>query len=182
MDELPFQPVNGLTFQGVTFGFTVGGSPSTDANYDAGNGGIQTYTQDPVIEGTTAGILTLDFARPTPLLEFGVSASTSAALVPGFQVELFDAQLNSLGVTPVDTAPVGSDFFTEGQFTYHGTPILRVVVTFSPGAERFAFDNLTFIGIVNPAPALSAVGLALMMIGLIAVGVLALGSARRGSA
>ena len=181
MDELPFQPVNGLTFEGVTFGFTVGGSGSTDANYDALNGGIQTYTQDPVIEGDAAGVLMLDFAQPTPLLEFGVSESTDQALTPGFQVELFDAQLNSLGVTPVNTAPVGADFFTEGLFTYQGTPVRRAVVTFSAGAQRFGFDNLTFIGAASPAPALSPIGLALAMMGLITVGAIAFGNARRRS-
>ena len=32
-DELPMQPVDGLSYQGVAFGFTVGGVNSTDAYY-----------------------------------------------------------------------------------------------------------------------------------------------------
>jgi hypothetical protein len=40
MDEVPFQPVNGLSIQGVTFGFVIDGAASTDAFYNAPNGGI----------------------------------------------------------------------------------------------------------------------------------------------
>jgi hypothetical protein len=45
MDEVPFQPINGLTVKGVTFADTAG------ADYNAGDGGQQFFTQDPVIEG-----------------------------------------------------------------------------------------------------------------------------------
>src|SRR2546422_83360 len=71
MDELPFQPVNGLTFKGVTFHFSISGNPSTDANYHASNGGIGTYVQDPSLEGNSLGVLTLDFATPVSGLQFG---------------------------------------------------------------------------------------------------------------
>src|SRR5262249_7821398 len=42
-DELPFQPVNGLTYQGVTFGFTINGVASTDAHYHGSGPGQLKY-------------------------------------------------------------------------------------------------------------------------------------------
>ena len=66
MDEVPFQPINGLTVKGVTFADTAG------AAYNAGDGGIQFYTQDPVIEGNTAGeAITMTFVTPITSLSFG---------------------------------------------------------------------------------------------------------------
>src|SRR4030042_1041498 len=63
-DELPTQSVDGLSYNGITFGFKVGGNPSTDATYNAIGPGTLTYLQDPTLEGTPAGILILDFATP----------------------------------------------------------------------------------------------------------------------
>jgi len=144
MDELSFQPVDGLKFEGVTFGFTVAGSASTDAHYDAANGGQQTATQDPVLEGNAGGVLTLDFDVATATLGFGVSLSVAGALTPGFSVELFDDTLTSLGTTGVNTSVLPGDTFSEGRFNYGGTPVRRAVVTFSGSAPRFALDDLTF--------------------------------------
>ena len=142
-DELPFQPVDGLSFSGVTFGFTVAGVPSTDANYNSGGPGIITYVQDPSLEGNASGTLTLDFDVPTPLLQFGVAISTTGAFARGFSVELFDPGLTSLGVFDVATASIVS--FSESRFSYQGPPVKRAVITFnSDAAQRFALDNLTF--------------------------------------
>ena len=62
-DEVPFQPVDGLDVSGVTFGFQIGGVPSTDAHYNAFGPGTTTFVQDPSLEGNAAGVLTLD-VRP----------------------------------------------------------------------------------------------------------------------
>jgi hypothetical protein len=150
-DELPFQPVDGLSFMGVTFHFTVGGVPSTDANYDSGGPGTITYVQDPSLEGDAAGTLTLDFDAPTPVLQFGVALLSGAPLAAGCSVELFDSDLASLGVIDVATASIIS--FTEGRFSYRGRPVSRAVITFnSDRAARFAFDNLTFDDGLAPVP------------------------------
>ncbi len=142
MDELPFQPVDNLSFNGVTFDFKVGGSDSTDANYHSAGPGSITYVQDPSIEGNAAGTLTLDFAQVASAVNFGVALSTSSPLSPGFSVQVFDANLASLGVFPTNTQPLVSH--TEGQFSYSGVPARRLVVTFNTSqASRFAFDNLT---------------------------------------
>jgi hypothetical protein len=160
-DELPTQPVNGLTFKGVTFGFTVGGVASTDAFYNSANGGQLTYVQDPSLEGNSAGVLTLTFATPTSALRFGIARSTTTTLKPGFTVELFDANGVSIQVTPVNTDPL--ILFSEGQFSYSGTPVKRAVITFNdPTALRFALDNLVIgaelaVGPGLPLPPASAV-------------------------
>jgi len=161
--ELPNQPVNGLSYMGVTFGFTVGGGPSLDARYNATGPGSTTFVQDPSLEGNAAGILTLDFAPlPIDLLQFGVALSNIMPLTPGFTVELFDTSLVSLGVTPVNTSPLV--LWTEGQFTYGGPPVSRAVVDFTEVGigPRFALDNLT----IEPIPAPGAI-----LLGSIGVGV-----------
>jgi len=152
--ELPNQPVDGLSYKGITFHFTVGGSSSLDAEYNSFGPGMATFLQDPTLEGNAEGILTLEFApEPTDELQFGVSLSTLDPLDPGLTVELFDTNLLSRGVTPVSTSTRIA--FTEGQFTYSGAPISRAVVDFDENsAERFAMDNVTFhlVGPSNPVP------------------------------
>jgi len=150
-DELPFQPVDGLSFMGVTFHFTVGGVPSTNANYNSGGPGTITYVQDPSLEGDAAGTLTLDFDTPTPVLQFGVALAAVGSLATGCSIELFDSDLASIGVIDVATASIIS--FTESRFSYRGRPVSRAVITFnSAAAPRFALDNLTFDDGLGPLP------------------------------
>ncbi|MHC4558541.1 MAG: hypothetical protein ACYTFW_08945 [Planctomycetota bacterium] len=150
--ELPLQPVDGLSYMGVTFGFTVGGSPSTDALYNTIGPGAVTYLQDPVLEGDAAGILTLDFGPlPTDQLQFGIALNTYNAVTAGYTVELFDTSLVSLGTFSGNTYPL--IVWAEDQFTYSGAPISRAVIDFNEQAvTRFAVDNLTFNPVTAPAP------------------------------
>jgi hypothetical protein len=155
-DELPTQPVDGLSYMGVTFGFTVGGISSTDAIYNGTGPGTLTYLQDPTLEGTTAGILTLDFSTPTDQLEFGVALSSYLEATPGFVVRLYDPS-GLLGVYSGNTSPL--ILWSEGQFTYSGTPVSRAVIGFNEQvASRFAVDNLT----INPVSAVPAPGAILL--------------------
>jgi len=148
--ELPRQPVHGLNFMGVTFGFWVG-DPSTDANYNSFGPGMTRYVQDPSLEGNAAGLLLLYFDVPTPLLQFGVAISAGGAFARGFSVELFDSDLESIGVFDVATADVVS--FTESRFSYQGRPVSGAVITFNGDvALRFALDNLTFDNGMASAP------------------------------
>ena len=148
-DELPFQPVNGLTFRGVIFFFTVDGVGSTDAHYNASGPGIQTFVQDPSLEGDAFGQLALDFPALTPTLSFGIARNTFLPLTPGATVSLFNATGGLIGTFPVNLAPTFPGGFSEGFFSYGGpTPVRRAVIVFnSPGlAERFAIDNLSYVG------------------------------------
>ena len=139
-DELS-APANGLSFNGVTFGFT-----SDDANYGSRGPGSTLYVQDPSLEGSSFGALTLTFDQPTTVLEFGVARSCSCTLAPGVAVELFrpGAHDRSYKVITTTMSPHGS--FAEALFSYRGPAIQKAVVTFLTleQAPRFAFDNLRF--------------------------------------
>jgi hypothetical protein len=145
-DELSLQPVDGLSFSGVTFGFQIGGVPSADANYGGFGPGSITFVQDPSLEGSSDGVLTLTFDQPTTVLEFGIARSCICTLTPGVSVELFKpgAAGRSRGVMTMTTSPVVS--FSEALFSYSGPAIGTAVITFpSSGlASRFALDNLKF--------------------------------------
>jgi len=106
-DELPTQPVDGLSYMGVTFGFKVGGSPSTDAVYNGIGPGTLTYLQDPSMEGTTAGVLTLDFSSPTDQLEFGVALNTYDASPMGYAVRLYDPSYQLIGRSGCQSVCIG---------------------------------------------------------------------------
>ncbi len=161
-DELPTQPVDGLSYMGVTFGFKVGGSPSTDAVYNGIGPGTLTYLQDPTLEGTTAGILTLDFATPTDQLQFGVALNSYYAATTAYVVKLYDPSYALIGVYSGNTSPLV--LWSEGQFTYSGTPVRRAAIGFNEQASsRFALDNLT----INPVPAPGAVLLGSIGLGLV---------------
>ena len=148
-DELPYQSVDGLSYEGVTFGFTVGGSPSTDAYYGAVGPGPLTYLQGRTLEGNALGILTLDFTSPVSQLEFGLALNTRSPATGAYTVELFDESLGSMGIISENTNPL--IYWSEGQFTYSGTAISRAVVDFDEQyARRFAIDNLGTNSI--PAP------------------------------
>jgi len=163
-DELPMQPVDSLSYMGVTFGFKIGGSPSNDAYYNAIGPGAITYLQGSTLEGNAAGILILDFVPlPTARLQLGVALSTIEPVMSAYTVELFGRSLVSLGFFSEDTHPFV--LWSEDQFTYSGTPIRRAVIDFNEQvATRFALDNLTY----DPVPAPDAVLLG--SIGVIFVG------------
>ncbi len=146
-DELPNQPVDGLSFMGVTFGFT-----SADATYGRDLGVSVTFVQDPSLEGTSLGVLTLDFDVPTPTLQFGIVRNSFDPVTPGFTVELFNPSLMSLGSTPVNTISLVG--FAEAQFSHDGPLVKRAIITFPEPllASRFNLDNLTFEG-GGPTPA-----------------------------
>jgi hypothetical protein len=156
--ELPVRSVDGLSYNGVTFNFTVGGSSSTDAAfpYSLGASGYALYVTDPVLEGTAGGVLTLTFATPTPYLQFDVAFPTQDPQTVAIQL---------LGTpAPTETNQLNTAvqaLFTEGRFTYDntitgpaGALISQAVITL-PVGSRFAFDNLTFetpdAGVPEPA-------------------------------
>ena len=153
-DELPKQSVDGLSYNGITFGFEVGGNPSTDATYNTIGPGTLIYLQDPTLEGTTAGILTLDFATPTDLIQFGVALNSYNVETGGYLVSLYDPSYALIGDFSGNTSPL--KIWSEDLFMYSGTLISRATIGFNFNNEtygRFALDNLT----INPVSAVSAV-------------------------
>lgn len=167
-DELPTQPVDGLSYNGVTFGFTVGGYPSTDATYNGIGPGDLVYLQDTTLEGTTAGILTLNFETPTDVLEFGVALNSYETVAPAYVVRLYDPSYTLIDTYYGNTSPLV--LWSEGQYTYSGTTVGRAVIGFNEqAASRFALDNLTFNpgNSTNPIPAPGAVFLGGFGLGLV---------------
>src|SRR5262245_29125616 len=88
-DELPFQPVDDVQYAGVSFDYKINGVDSADAHYASFGPGTLTYVSDPSLTGNAAGDLTLRFAVPTPILEFGAALNPADAL-SRFTVALFD--------------------------------------------------------------------------------------------
>jgi hypothetical protein len=142
--ELPTQPVNGLTFDGVTFTFTEGGVASRAALFGGTGPGTITYVSDPSLTGPADGVLRLDFVVPTPILQFGLALDCfGCVLTPGATVLLYDPSLTLVGSFPVNTLPLIS--YSEAEFNYTGSTVQRAVISFdSIDANNFAFDNLTF--------------------------------------
>ena len=124
MDEVPFQPVDGLTVGEVTFGYAGGAR----ADYDSGGPGTTSFVDDPSIEGDAGGILSLAFATPTTTLSFGIALSDPFGPGIGAVVELFDAGGASLGVFDflVDDDPDPSALFVGGRFEATGASVIPV--------------------------------------------------------
>jgi hypothetical protein len=142
MDERPTTQANGLTIEGVTFGYTVNGVNSSDATFAGAGPGSTTFVQDPSLEGGTAGVLTVDFAHPTNVVRFGVALSTFDDLTPGVTVRLFNPGGRLRQTVPLATR--SSSSFTEASFSYSHGAVGRIELAFNRAADRFAFDNLTF--------------------------------------
>ena len=161
--ELPSQAVNGLTFQNVSFGFTVSGLPSVDATYNSTAIGTNTTLnlQSPTLEGNANGLLTLNFAQPLSDLSFDLARLTSLTLT-GATVALFDSSLTQFATTPVSVANLVT--FSEGHFAYvGGTAVKRAVLSFPSNAgPRFAIDNLGYTIAPVPEPGTALFGVLLM--------------------
>jgi hypothetical protein len=142
-DELPFQMVDGLSYAGATFHFRVGGIDSDDAFYASYGPGDLTFVSDPSLTGNAAGILTLEFDVPTPVLEFGAALSTAESLTPGLTVQLF-SPTGSSRTFELNTVASGPIEFSEGRFSYAGDAISRARIDFADKASDFAIDNLVF--------------------------------------
>lgn len=100
------------------------------------------YLTDDVLSGSLIGssTLTLTFANPTAILDFGAVVGTSTN--EPLSVALSGPQF--VGTSP-QTITLSGTTLSEGEFTYSGSPITQAVITFSSDASPiFAIDNLTY--------------------------------------
>ena len=147
--EVPTQPVDGLTVNGVTFTFTVGGIASADALYNTASGpGATALFQPPNMEGDASGILQLDFANPTSFLAFDLSLFSVGFQGIGGTVMLFDNNLAAIGGLLPIAVGLPATGLTEGRFSIGvpepgvllllGLPLLLLVVSRRPELRRSA--------------------------------------------
>jgi hypothetical protein len=152
-DELPYQSVDGVSYNGVTFHFSIGGVTSTDAFYDSTGPGVTQYLNDPSLEGNASGSLRLDFVTPQTSLIFGVGLSTGQNVLSGLHVALLGSGGSPVGSSSLDLL-VGTSFIAENRYTYSGPAFSSAVLSFNnSAAPRFAIDNLTYTPSAVPVPA-----------------------------
>jgi len=145
-DQLPFQPIDGLSHQQVTFAFQLNGVDSDDAKYGSFGPVMTEFVSDPSVVGDSRGVLSFEFDIPTVEYAFATVLSQTAGLSPGFVVTTFDEMMNELSATPVDTRMSAIALgFSDAQFTYSGPAAKRVVVDFADAVGSFAFDNLSYV-------------------------------------
>lgn len=144
MDELPFQPINGLSVGGVNFGFTLNGSPSLEANYRSAGPGPGICWDGTNIEGNANGIMSISFDTPTPSVDFALVMSTGASLSPGFTITYKNTSGVVIDVIPVDTSPLTGSSFTAACYSYESTDCIKSLEIDFNYDGRFAFDNLTY--------------------------------------
>jgi len=168
-DEVATQAADGLTVDGVTFGFTVGGTASSDATFNSELPVTTTYLDNRVLAGPVMGLLTIQFSIPTTAFQFGLVLNTLDAESPAATVSLYDSALLPLGDVPLDTNPL--ILFSEGLFSYSGAAVAEVRIAFSgtTAADLFAIDNLQYEGDLGIPEAGSV---AMVSLGLAGLGIL----------
>lgn len=136
--------VDGLTIDGVEFGFQIGGIDSLDATVSLDGPGITPFNSPPNIEGNGSGVLSMTFLQPATSLSFGSHLSIGSNVSPGLTVQLYDALLAPIGAAiPLDMVP--SPLFAGGMFGVSGVEIGRAVIDFNAASTvRFTVDNVAY--------------------------------------
>jgi hypothetical protein len=167
-DELPFQPVDQISYKGVTFDFKVGGINSADAYYNDTHN-VPRYPAYSMMGGMLSGtainsVLTFNFAEKISQLEFGLSLSPVAK----FSVELFDSKAKSIAFFPMTTvyssapSPQGQGVLSlyyrnpaSSWFSYIDGKknVSQAVINFQESnTNHFVLDNLSFTSEKAPEP------------------------------
>lgn len=147
-------PINGQVISGVTFGYTLNGSPSIDAVIGGDPGPTNNITPAHVVNslGNDGAVLSLLF--PSLQTRFGYGYALAADSIPianATTVRLFDASNALVGTLSGNALP---DPSFPGGFMGIGSTIafLRAEVTFSNAGVAFAFDNARFSDVPVPEP------------------------------
>lgn len=190
---LPAVAVGPVTFSEVEFtpgatvdGFmvnTLGGSPlpaplsfgfsSADATFSNGPGNTM-YVQDPSIEGTTMGTLTIDFGFDVTSAVFGFALSCPGPITDGATAQAFDSSNSPVGSPSSEDATDLGFGFAENQLTVApGGGFRSISVTFDPSqvCSRFVFDNLGYddLGVPAVRPLVLVLLLTVLLVGTLLV-------------
>jgi hypothetical protein len=162
------QAANGVTLDGVTFGYTEFGSASPEAQVGVDVGpGVAQSIQGSALVGPTDGLLTLSFASPVQQISFGIAETTDLTLAPGFTVSVFDAAGHILQTSNVNTSSLV--LFSEGDFNYDGGAASSLVISFdATDANEFVLGPVTYTTASStPVPEPANIGIfAVALIGL----------------
>jgi hypothetical protein len=205
--EFPYgTTVNGLTVSTLggqpiptmTFGFTVGGSPSADCTIDGGPG-VTTFVSTPNIEGAP-GTLSIALGAAYTEFHFGFAVASggsgggrgaagawstgSSARAKGVSALALPSAVTLTGYTSgggvagsvvVDALDQAGDIFAGNRAALvTAVPFTRVEIAWDPSVGRFALDNLSFGQGLSGVPTLSGAGLAALVAGIVAAGFAAL--------
>ena len=142
--------VNGLVVSGVTFSYTLGGTPTNGAVIIDGGPGTTNNIAPPniVSVGNDSGILGVTLPSPATLFGYGFAILDVGAVANAATISLF------MGSTPVGSlsySGANDPVFTGGFAGIQSTiPFNRAELTFnSLVAPAFAVDNITYS---NPLP------------------------------
>jgi hypothetical protein len=160
MDELEFSSVTELSVHGVRFGFQENGVASTDAYFNASGPGSLTYVDENVLEGTSAGILSVHFPEPLISLSFGLALSTVEPQMHGATITILGTSGETLSSSTLDFIPLVS--YSEVWFHQDVLRASGLRIAFADPQLRFALDKLTYTTLdTAPVPEPSALGLLL---------------------
>ena len=158
-DEFGSSPADifadGLSIDGLTFGYTPGGGSSDQAIYNGSFSQESIFLSGNSLEGKVGGELTINFDMPTNMLQFdaAVDAASSAAYMT---VELFDDAGGPMDIQWILLNQVLDGGLFEGHYSFSnsfdGDYASSAVINFNEsGATEFYVDNLSYISTPEPA-------------------------------
>jgi hypothetical protein len=137
----------------TTFGFTVGGTPSTDCTVNLGPP-PQTFVNPPGIEGdaVSGAQLTVNFGLDVDRVAFGFAFSCGPPQAPSMTVTALDSGGGTVGSVTVPAISSGGIFVENQVQLAPGLPFrsVRVDVSGSAICTRFLMDNLAYPPLVTP--------------------------------
>ena len=160
MDEVANQPINGLTVSkgGENFTFS---NPSGTLFYNSNGPGIETFVQDPSIQGSTAPF-GVAFSTAVNRIQFGLAEGSFSPVAPLATVDLYFNSVVPFASISFDSSLV--DLFAEGQFNYDGAPVTEIVITPNAAQTALSFDNLTVNTVPEPTTLSMLAGVAVLTV------------------
>ncbi len=163
MDEVPTQPINGLSVAkgGEIFTFA---DRRGNLLYNSTGPGKITYVQDPSIQGNSESFR-VAFSVPVTKVQFGLAEEAFSPLT-GARVILSDGSARSFDLPLADP-------FAEGQFTWSAPALTGFTLIPPPPFVTYgslAFDNLTVDTVVPISSVPEPFSIVLLGIGLAGLG------------